>query len=360
MPDLLILTAGYGEGHNAAARGLQAACTELGISAEVADAFTALGAAYDRSRRQYLELINRAPKIWAAAYRLMDRFPIVEFSLPLLAPVQQALADLLAEKQPRVVVSVYPIYSYLIARLYPDPADRPFRLHTVVTDSITINRVWHRAPSDTFIVPNAESATVMRRHGVPAETIHDLGFPVPPRFARDRPVRPAPGGDEKPRVLFMINAGKSIAPAIVARLLEHPGLHLTVTVGQDETLRRRVLAAAAGRELEIHGWTPHMPELLMSHHLLIGKAGGAAVQETIAAQTPMLITQVVPGQEEGNARLLIENHCGALCPTPELIAARVKRLFTNDAREWRRWLTNIERISRPDAALQIARFVAAR
>jgi processive 1,2-diacylglycerol beta-glucosyltransferase len=101
-----------------------------------------------------------------------------------------------------------------------------------------------------------------------------------------------------------------------------------------------------------------MPELLMSHHLLIGKAGGAAVQEAIAAQTPMLITHVVPGQEEGNARLLIENGCGAICPTPELVAEKVGHLFASDAGEWQRWRRNIERLSRPDAALQIARFVA--
>ena len=357
MPALLILTAGYGEGHNAAARGLHAACSELGIASEIADPFTALGPAYEHSRRLYLELINRAPKIWAAMYHLIDRFPVIEFALPLNAPVQQALAELLAEKQPRVVVSVYPIYSYLIARLYPEPARRPFRLHTVVTDSITINRAWHRAPSDTWIVPNPETATVIRQQGVPAHLIRDLGFPVPPRFAQDRPIRPPPGPGVKPRLLFMINAGKSFAPAIVARLLEIESLHLSVTVGRDELLRERVLSAAAGRDLAIHGWTPQMPELLMSHHLLIGKAGGAAVQETIAAQTPMLITHVVPGQEEGNARLLIENGCGTICPTPELIAEKVRQLFASDAGEWRRWRSNIERLSRPDAARQIARFV---
>jgi processive 1,2-diacylglycerol beta-glucosyltransferase len=114
----------------------------------------------------------------------------------------------------------------------------------------------------------------------------------------------------------MINAGKETAPAVVSRLLDHPGLHLTVTVGRDEELRRRIEAAAAGRAVEVHGWTPHMPELLMTHHLLIERAGGAAVQETLAARTPMLITQIVPGQEEGNARLLIEEGCGAFCPTP--------------------------------------------
>ncbi|MEI9898660.1 MAG: glycosyltransferase [Chthoniobacter sp.] len=101
-------------------------------------------------------------------------------------------------------------------------------------------------------------------------------------------------------------------------MLQIEPLHLTVTVGRDEDLRARVeeAAARAGRPVEIHGWTQQMPELLMTHHVLIGKAGGATVQECTAAGTPMLMTQVVPGQEEGNAQLLFQNECGALCPTP--------------------------------------------
>jgi processive 1,2-diacylglycerol beta-glucosyltransferase len=353
MPSVLILTAGYGEGHNAAARGLHAACQQLGIDSEIADPFTAM-AGYDRSRRDYLWLINTAPKVWAFVFGLIDRWPLVEFSLPLLSEVEKRLAELLEEKQPSAVVSVYPAYSYLIAKLFPD-GRRPFTLHTVVTDSITINRVWHRSPSDTYIVPNAASGAVMREQGVPAARIHELGFPVPPRFAANRPERPDPR--DGARVLFMINAAKDTAPDVVARLLLVPRIHLTVTVGKDEELRRRVEAAAAGRPIEIHGWTPLMPELLMTHHILIGKAGGAAVQETIAAQTPMLITQVVPGQEEGNAQLLFDHACGALCPTPDALAAQIDWLFANDAREWRRWHDNIRALSRPDAALQIARFV---
>ncbi|MEO8351994.1 MAG: glycosyltransferase [Chthoniobacteraceae bacterium] len=358
MPQVLILTAGYGEGHNAAARGLHAACAELGLASEIGDCFTALGPAYDRSRRQYLALINRAPKIWAAAFGMIDRFPIVEFSLPALAPVRQALSDLLREKQPSVVVSVYPAYGYLLAQIFPAGTSRPFTLHTVVTDSITINRVWHRCPSDTFIVPNAASAAVMREQGVPSSIIHDLGFPVPPRFARDRPLRPAPGSGQKGRVLYMINAGKEMAPATVASLLEVEGIELTVTVGRDEELRRKIEVVAAGRALSIYGWTPQMPELLMSHHVLIGKAGGATVQEAIAAETPMLITQVVPGQEEGNAQLMFENQCAALCPTTASLAEKVGGLFRDDAGLWRQWATNISRLSRPAAALDIARFVS--
>jgi processive 1,2-diacylglycerol beta-glucosyltransferase len=230
-----------------------------------------------------------------------------------------------------------------------------------VTDSITINSVWHRCASDTFLVPNEHSAEVMMHAGVPPSRLRVLGFPVPPRFARDRPERPAPSPDQPPRVLYMINAGKELAPGIVARLLKIKRLHLTVTVGRDEKLRSRIeaVAKAAGRPVEIHGWTPQMPELLMTHHLLIGKAGGAAVQEAIAAQTPMLITQVVPGQEEGNAQLLFENGCGALCETPEALATMIERLFADDAAEWKAWERAIGAISKPDAALRIAMTVLA-
>ena len=354
-PKVLLLTAGYGEGHNAAARGLHTALAERGADAEVLDLFALTGGAfYERSRRDYIALINRAPRVWAAIFALIDRLPIVPLTLPFLGKMRRALAAIIAEKRPVAVVSVYPLYAYLIRQLYPDAAARPFAFHTVVTDSITINSVWHRAPSDTFLLPNDASARVMERAGVPPEKLRVLGFPVPPRFARDRPERAAP---PPPRVLYMVNAAPEQAPGIVARLLEIPGLHLTVTYGRDETLRQRLEAAAAGRPLALHGWTDRMPELLMTHHLLIGKAGGATVQESIAAGTPMLITHVVPGQEEGNARLLFESDCGALCPTAGALAAKIESLFAHDAAAWRQWEQNIARLAKPDAALQIADFV---
>lgn len=348
MLDLLILTAGYGEGHNAAARGLLAASEQLGYQAEIADSFTALGVYYDRSRRQYVEMINRVPRLWAFVYGWVDRVPAVEFKLPLLSGVVEELYRTLNEKQPRVVASVYPLYSYFIRRLYPK--SRPFGYHTIITDSITINRVWHRAPSDSYLVPNEDTAGVLREQGLPPKRIHTLGFPVSPKFAQDRPQRPPT--IQGPRVLLMINAGKETAPAVVSRLLEIKDMHLTVTVGRDEALRKNVEAAAAGRPVEILGWIQNMPELLMTHHVLIGKAGGATVQETIAARTPMIITQVVPGQEEGNARLLFENGCGALCSTPEVIAHKIEELFADNARVWNEWHDNISKLSRPDAALR--------
>ena len=145
MLKVLLLTAGYGEGHNAAARGLHAALVEAGADAEIIDLFALTGGAfYEKSRRGYLDLINRAPKVWAAAYALIDKVPVGALSMPFLGKMRRALAQILAEKKPAAVVSVYPVYGYLMEKLYPNAAARPFAFHTVVTDSITINSVWYR------------------------------------------------------------------------------------------------------------------------------------------------------------------------------------------------------------------------
>ncbi|HEY2342527.1 MAG TPA: glycosyltransferase [Chthoniobacteraceae bacterium] len=357
MKKVLILTAAYGEGHNAAARGLQAGFEQIGgVEAKVVDSFAeSLGSAYDRSRKGYLKLIDRAPHVWAAVFSLLHYTPVIHLVVPTLSPVRKALARVLEAESPDAVVSTYPVYNYLLDRLPP----RGFPQYTVVTDSITINSVWHRSRSDLFFVPNEDTARVMRDAKVPAEKLRVLGFPVPPRFAAPRAERSKPGRGQPLRVLFMINAAKDRAPALVQRLLEISGIELTVTAGRDEALQAAIRAVGekAGRPVEVYGWTPQMPELLMSHHLLIGKAGGAAVQETIAARTPMIATQVVPGQEEGNARLLTENRCGAVCETSEAVAAMIEKLRAEDAREWREWETNITRLSRPDAAVKIAEAV---
>ena len=363
MKKILIFTAGFGEGHNTAARSLCAAVQHLaagdGTQARVIDLFAeCYGRRNEFVRKAYIGMINRTPKLWQWVYQWLDRSTGMESNLGLLFKMQRRLAQLLKEEKPDVVVSVYPVYNYLIDRIYAGGRPRNFSQITIVTDSITINSVWHRSGSDYFIVPNEDTAAVLRERKVGDAKIKALGFPVTHQFSTRAASRPAPGAEDR-RVLYMINSGKTEAPNLVKRLLELPGIRLTVTVGRDTALQAAVekVIAESGRTAEIYGWTDQLPQLLMKNHLLISKAGGATVQETIAARTPMLIMQVVPGQEEGNARLLLDHGCGALTETTEAIVSAVDGAFKNDAKLWSEWERNITKLSKPDAALVSARFV---
>jgi processive 1,2-diacylglycerol beta-glucosyltransferase len=359
MAKILILTAGYGEGHNSAARALQTAFNEQpGVDAELVDLFALRAPRLNNlSRKGYLRLINSAPKIWSALYRWLDRSPRVPLLFRTLASHRRLLGRIIAEKKPVAVVSTYPVYAWLLNQLRREgKIDCP--QFTVITDALTINSLWYRTPSDGWFVTDRDSAAYLFAHGVPATRVHVSGFPVSLAFA-DRPPHwqpPEPADGERRRILFMINSGRRHAVDIARALLRQPDWHITFTAGRDESLRRELAAMAQGApaQAEVLGWTDRIPELLMTHHVVISKAGGATTQESINALCPLLVSQIVPGQEEGNYELIRRNDAGALAETPEVIVSTLQRLFASDAHLWRHWRGNLRNLAQPAAARQIA------
>ncbi|MDR1192266.1 MAG: hypothetical protein LBK60_11500 [Verrucomicrobiales bacterium] len=364
MKTILILTAGFGEGHNTAARNLRDALLHESAGAvrvEILDLYAlAHGPANALARRLYLGAINHAPRLWNTCYRLLDRPGWFEATLFLQRKLKRLMADTLALKNPAAVCCTYPGYNYLLAG-----GPKNFFHATLVTDSISVNSIWHRAATDAYLVPNEPTAAVMRDHGVPAEKLHPLGFPVQLDFAlpdRRPTAATADPADGRAKILYIVNSGKDTAPALVKRLLTVSGVTLTVTVGRDEKLRARLqdLTVSARDRVDILGWTDQIPRLLMTHHLVITKAGGATTQEAIAAECPVIFNQMVPGQEEGNWELLRRADAGELATGHEEIPLLVNRIFENDARRWHQLRANLRRINRPAAALEIARFLLRR
>src|ERR1043165_2866543 len=150
------------------------------------------------------------------------------------------LGELLRRTNPDVVVSTYPVYSHLIAELYRD-RERPFRLITVITDSISVCAAWFHVPSDVFVVADEPTASVLREKGVAQELIKPLGFPVSPIFARG-PEFPlaTPGNGTRAKILYVINTGKSRAGHSLELLLENSDVELTITTGRNAALKARL------------------------------------------------------------------------------------------------------------------------
>ena len=356
MKRILILTAGFGEGHNSAARGVRAGLARVApqVEVEMRDLFPeTFGAFNEIVRRAYLSLINRWPRSWRYVYDWLDRKKDFDQRFQKFRGLKKNLGRLLDRFQPEVVVSTFPPYPYLLQQILG--TDRSCKNVSVVTDSITVNAIWYHAPADYFVVANEQSAAIVRNAGVAAEKIKVLGFPVSPRFADLVKNRPSPNA-VTPRVLYMVNAGTRRAPDLVRQLLAL-NLQLTVTVGRDEKLGRAIQLAAGNRKVDIYGWTDEMPRLLCENHVLIGKAGGATVQETIAAACPMIINHVVSGQEEGNAQLMVQTNSGVIALSNQEVVTEVQHTFLNNAKRWNDWSANISKLSRPRASLDIAEFL---
>ena len=78
MKRILILTASFGDGHNAAARNIREAIEILDPHAEV-QSVDLMQAAYGRlnqvARAAYFHLVRHAPGVWRSVYQLLDSSP---------------------------------------------------------------------------------------------------------------------------------------------------------------------------------------------------------------------------------------------------------------------------------------------
>jgi UDP-N-acetylglucosamine:LPS N-acetylglucosamine transferase/predicted metal-dependent phosphoesterase TrpH len=357
---VLILTAGFGDGHNTAARNVADAIELVSddVKVEVLDVFqSSLGIVNDILRKTYLGLARYAPGVWSGIYSMLDRSTSLENKMLAFGKLKTALADILASAQPDVVMSTYPVYGHVIQEIYQDHSERPFRFITVITDAISINSSWYRAPSDWFCVADEATAEVLRQHGVDNDKIKAFGFPVSPVFAELKSGNvPELKAAPPYKILYIINTGKKKSGKAIDRLLEIPNTHLTITVGRDAELKEKLSRRIKdfGERAHVLGWTNQMPRLMGTHHLVITKAGGATVQEAIAGRCPMILNQVIPGQEDGNARLVAQSDVGVVAEKNKEVAEWVEKAFADEGKIWRRWRANLTKMSRPDASVRIA------
>lgn len=363
MPRVLILTASMGEGHNTAARNIgDAIRAETNNSAEilVADPYTRTNPVVNKlMQKGYATAINRYPRAWKVVFELLSKKGVVEGMGPLLAELTTAVKELVEEFKPDIVASTYPVFSFLITKIRKrDPAITvPF--YTIITDSTMINAAWYRYPCDGSLVADELTAEVLRRDGVSPGNIHVLGFPVTMAFELLAPATPPEDG--KWKILFFPSGTIQYAIEVLSQLAAIPNIDVTVVTGRRFKVQSALQEAKLPRNGTLLGWTSEMPKLMTSHHIFIGKAGGATVQEAISAQIPFLVCHVVPGQEEGNIALIEQTGIGTLATgAPRRVGDLITGALANDAALWKTWRANLACLQKPSASRAIARFLLER
>ena len=360
MKKILILTAGFGEGHNTAAYNISEALSKSDVEVKVVDIYQqTLPRTTKLLQACYRFAINKLPIAWEMIFNFLDRPGGLEKSLCMAVKLRRSLGKTVSEFQPDIIVSTYPLYAFLIRQLREScHVSCRVPLVTIITDSTAVNTSWYRAESEFFVVADEETATVLRKDNIPNERVRVLGFPVAPRLAAMAPL-PATAG--VPWKILYLPPSKTVhALAVIRALAMLSDVQVTVITGRLTELHSFLEKSGIvdGKRVQLIGWTDQIPELLSTHHLYIGKAGGAIVHEAMAAQCPILVSQIVPGQEEGNVELIERHDIGRLAAHyPATLAASAAEVFANDAATWRRWKQHLKTISYPSASDNIAEFI---
>ncbi|HXG14691.1 MAG TPA: glycosyltransferase [Calidithermus sp.] len=364
MPRVLILTASYGSGHNAAARSLALALEDAGARVDVVDHFRELvHPAFDRaSRALYAWVLRRAPQAWGLAYALGDRLrsdsPLV-FGASRLG--RRRLALRLAALRPDAVVTVHATPAVAMSALAAEGHRLP--PHTTVVTDFVAHSQWIAPRVDRYCVAAEEVRHDFIARGIPADRIVVTGVPVRPEFERpaDRAAARAAHGLplDRPVVLAMAGARGSFGRlAAVARALtrvRHPLAGLIVA-GEDERLVRRLRRLVGSAPVSVVGWVHDIPDLMAAADLLVTKAGGMTLAEAMAAGLPLVIFGSLPGQEQRNERFAARQGIALVARSGRDLTAVIEQALA-DRSLLKHLRERLHLLGRPDAARRIARLV---
>jgi processive 1,2-diacylglycerol beta-glucosyltransferase len=311
--DLAVVYTPVGAGHKAAAMATAEAARARGLDVETFDLFDF---APRFVARTYLTAHfggqGVAPALYGSAYFESNHrggpFEPVRrsFDHVVFAKLVRAMETL----RPRAIVATHHLPLVVLGR-----ARRLGRvtapLTGVVTD-YTSHAVWAEKGVDAFCVPCPLARHELVLHGVRPDIISMTGIPIRRDFGQIGAVS-GPERGAKLRVL-LTSGGFGIGPmkAIVRSFAGVRDVELTVVCGAAEALVPRVarVAREAGVHARILGFERDMPARVAESHLVVGKAGGLTVSETMAAGRPMVLVGTVPGNELFNEALVVRGGAG--------------------------------------------------
>ncbi|TZE80636.1 MGDG synthase family glycosyltransferase [Calorimonas adulescens] len=353
MKKLLIFAEPYGMGHIKAAQNLREAfkLRDRRVGVRIMSAgeliskpmllITAM--AYNRG----MEL---RPNVWGMVYKMsgyrISQYPkeaAYSFAKPIIrmGPVKKIL-DI---SKPDAVVCTHPFSAMGISSLNID-----IPIVVVVTD-YEFHPFWVVPGVDYYITPCKEVTDGLLRYKVPMDRIKQYGIPVSPAFSS---LKRRAWPNDRIHLLIM-GGGVGVGLNAVDRLA---GLDadITVVTGRNESARRRLEAEYANSpNIKVMGFVEDVSKLMASADILISKAGGLTTSEAMAAGLPMVIPNVLPGQEKGNAEYIEKNGAG--------IVSNFDRLrmdicdIINDREKLTQMRKNALSIGKQDSALMTADMV---
>jgi 1,2-diacylglycerol 3-beta-galactosyltransferase len=362
---ILILTIDYGLGHRSAAEAIAAAMRETyGQSVEIKlvnplDDPRAPALLRDGQDR-YDEVVQEIPELYNVSYQVSDAAApatIIESALTLM--LYPVLRDLVREFEPDVIVSTIFMYQAPLDAVFALSEER-VPLVTVITDLVSLHELWFHEAADRCLVPTETARDLALEHGLAGERVRITGIPVDPALAReagDRTALRAELGWDRDRTTILAVGGKRVShlPETL-HVLNHSGMpiQLIPVAGGNEELEQKFRETEWHVPAHCYGFVENMPAMMKASDAIICKAGGLIVTESLAAGLPLLLIDVLPGQETGNAEFVVEHGAGVPTETPIDALETVRHWLADGGELLTERAEKARRLGHPRAAYEVA------
>lgn len=260
----------------------------------------------------YLSTIKNVPGIYGKLYDISEKD---EFITDLVKGFNNILSHklyrLFEQHQPDAVICTHTMPLQMLSRLKAKGLLN-IPLIGIVTD-FSNHYFWKLDGIDAFIVPHEYVKEDMLKMGIPESRVHACGIPVSEDFLTTSGDKLLTlknlGLENKPTLLIMggsLGFG-DIRTVFTSLLSVRREVQIIVVTGNNKKLKAQLdtMAKNSDKNIRILGYTDRISELMDASSLLITKPGGITISEALVKKLPILITTPIPGQEERNARFLI-------------------------------------------------------
>lgn len=362
---VLVLTADAGFGHRSAANAVAAAVKEryseeceVDILNPMEDKRTP--AFLRDSQYDYDRIVRAIPKFYRFTYDASDSTvtsAVLEGALTML--LFETMRDVIRSFVPDVIVNTYPLYQAPLEAVFT-LSGQDIPVLTVVTDLATVHRIWFSKAVDVCLVPNEIVQDLAISYGLSREQTLITGIPVNPELVRDRrsaeEIRLDLGWE--PGITTFLAVGSRRVDRLLDTLnvLNHYGspVQLVVVAGKDLDLYQELTQIEWHVPVRLYEYVSNVPTMMRAADAVICKAGGLIVTEALAAGKPMLLVDAIPGQETGNADLVVRSGAGDLVRSEREVLEAVAHWLMDGGKLLDEYARSAAALGRPNAAYDVA------
>jgi 1,2-diacylglycerol 3-beta-galactosyltransferase len=324
---ILILTADMGFGHRHAASALADAIREVYgelCTVEVVNPLEdrRIPSILRNTQNDYDKIVRQMPEMYKLQYQFSDsHVTAAVLERALVVTFYYVIRDILKRVQPDVILDTHGMYmAALNTYITLHRLSIPFI--SVITDLTNVHRLWFNEGADLFLVPTQEASDQAIALGMASERIHITGVPVNPGIDKEKrssiEIRPELDWAPEETTALVVGSKRTKNLMKVLQVLNHSGfsMQLVLVAGGDDDLFEQFKSTEWHLTTHIFNYVESMPLFMHASDFIVCKAGGLTVTESLACGLPLMLVDVTPGQEQGNAEYVVRYGAGALATTP--------------------------------------------